>query len=514
MQKKQLKSGAVLSYMQMIINIILGLIYTPIMIRLLGQSEYGLYSTVSSTINMLFIFRLGFNSGYIKFYSKYKKINDETSIYKLNGLYIIVFSVLGLITFLCGLFLLCNIKLLYDNGLTPTEYSTAKTLMLLLIINIVISFPASTFTAIISANEKFAFLKTLAIAKTILVPIITLPLLIIGYKSIAVITVTLFISLFIDILYFIYVKKVLKNKFIFHEFEKGLFKDLFIFSIFIGISLIVDQLNTNMDKFLLGRFCGTTTVAIYSVGFSLFGYYILFSTAVSNVFTPKIHNIVNENIDDKEKNDKLTNLFIKVGRIQFIILTLISSGVVFFGLPFIYFWVGKGYENSYIVAVLLILSSTIFYIQHIGIEIQRALNKHKFSAFVNLIAALINLVLTIILSQKYGEIGATLGTCISFLVANGLIINIYYYKKCNINVFKFWKSIIRLCTGLIIPIILGIIINYVVNLYSIINLLGFILIYAIVYCASMWFIGMNKYEKNLILNMLMKLKSKATKKGL
>ena len=69
----QLKAGAIISYLQMAIQILIGLVYTPVMIRLLGQSEYGLYNTVASTISILSVLRLGFNNSYIRYYSIYKK---------------------------------------------------------------------------------------------------------------------------------------------------------------------------------------------------------------------------------------------------------------------------------------------------------------------------------------------------------------------------------------------------------------------------------------------------------
>lgn len=72
--KSQIKVGTIISYLQMAINVIIQLAYTPIMIRLLGQNEYGLYNTVASTISMLSILSLGFNSGYIRYYAIYKKI--------------------------------------------------------------------------------------------------------------------------------------------------------------------------------------------------------------------------------------------------------------------------------------------------------------------------------------------------------------------------------------------------------------------------------------------------------
>ena len=375
----QRKIGSLLSYVQTALNIIIGLSYTPIMIRILGQSEYGLYSTVSSTISLLSIVNLGFNNSYIRYYAKYKQENKEEEIYKLNGLFIIIFSVISLITLMAGAFLLVNLELVFDKGLTAEEYNLGRVLMLILVINLALSFPAGVIGNIISANEKFILLKLLGVLKTVVGPLVTLPLLLLGFRSVAMVLVTLCVSLVVDIISFFVVKFNLKQKFIFHSFEKGLFKQLFIYTGFIAINMVIEHINWNVDKFLLGRFCGTKEVAIYNVGYLLFQYYMVFSLSISGVFTPKIHAIVNATLNDSvQRKKQLTDLFIKVGRIQFFILGLLATGIIFFGQAFFHFWVGEGYETSYYVSILLVLSSTVSLIQNVGVEIQRALNKHKF----------------------------------------------------------------------------------------------------------------------------------------
>lgn len=505
-KSKQLKSGAILSYSQMFLGVIIGLLYTPVMIRLLGDSEYGLYNTVSSTISMLSVLSLGFNSSYIRYYAKYKKDNDDVSIYKLNGLFLIVFFIIGLIALVCGLFLTEHLNLVFNDGLTQEEYSIARVLMLLLTLNLAVSFPMSVFSNIISAHEKFIFLKALGILKTVVSPLVTIPLLLMGYKSIAMVSVTVGIAIFTDILYLIYVIGKLKQKFIFHSFEKGLFKSLFAYTAFIAINLIVDQINSNVDKLLLTRYKGTTVVAIYSAGYTIETYYQMFSTSISGVFTPRIHLIYNNrDIDEQTRNKKLTELFIKVGRIQFCILALIASGFVFFGKSFIHYWAGPGYTDAYFVALLLMIPITVPLIQNLGIEIQRAANKHQFRSFVYLGMAILNLVLTIFMCQKYGAVGAAVGTAISLLLANGLVMNIYYQKKLKINIILFWKNIARMSIALIIPIVFGIALVLLVDITSVWGLLVAIIAYALVYCASMWFIGLNDYEKGLILKPIKKI---------
>ncbi|MBE6619108.1 MAG: polysaccharide biosynthesis protein [Ruminococcaceae bacterium] len=506
MKINQRKVGSILSYAQMGISIILSILYTPVMLRLLGQSEYGLYSTVTSTISMISILNLGFNSGYIRYYSKYKKNNDKESIYKLNGLFLTIFIIIGIIALLCGLFLSFNLDLVFKDGLTPDQYVTAKILMLLLTFNLAISFPMSVFGNIIFSHEKFVFSKLIGIGKTVFGPLTNIILLLSGHGSVAMVIASVTIALIVDAIYLYYVLKVLKQKFVLGMPEKGLFASLFSYTIFIALNSVIDQINWNIDKLVITRFHGTEMTAVYSVGYSLYHYFQMFSTAISGVFSPAIHRIVNETKENVEKmKASLSEVFTRVGRVQFIILALIVSGVFFFGKPFIHFWAGGGYEDSYIVALLLMVPATVPLIQNLGIEIQRAQNIHQFRSIIYAVMAAINLMLSIILCQKYGAVGSAVGTSISLVLANGIIMNVYYQKRCHIDILGFWKSILRLSLGAIIPIAVGCLIVRFFNLYNIYVLVASIVLYTLVYVASMWLLGMNAYEKDLVRQPLKKI---------
>ena len=496
----QLKIGSILSYLQMALNVIIQLVYTPVMIRLLGKQEYGLYQTVASTISMLSILSLGFNSGYIKYYSIYKKQDDRYAINRLNGLFLIIFTIIGFVGLLCGLLLSFHLDLVFDEGLTQSEYNKARIMMLLLTINLAVSFPMSVFQNIISAHERFVFLKLLGMIKNVFSPLITLPLLLLGYRSVAMVAVTVSITLVVDAIYLIYVIFKMQEKFVFKDFEKGIFKKLFAYTAFIALNIVIDQINWNIDKLLLGRYKGTAEVAVYSVGYTLYQSYMLFSTSVSGVFTPRIHKIVNATkYDIAEQRTQLTELFTRVGRLQFIILSLIASGIVFFGKFFITgIWAGKGYDNSYYVALLLVIPASIALIQNLGIEIQRAENKHQFRSIAYSVMALINLGLSIVLCQKYGAVGSAIGTAISLVIANGLVMNIYYNRKCNIDIPLFWRNILRQSLGLIIPICVGIAMIMFIEIKSVLMFCICVFSYTAVYCISMWLFGMNDYEKDLV----------------
>ena len=173
----QRKSGVILSYISEGIKILSGIIYTPVMLRLLGQSEYGLYQLVYSVVSYLSLLSFGFTASYMRFYSRAKAKNDEEEVSSLNGMFMVIFFVIAVICVLCGIVMTANIEFIFADGLTPREYPTARVLMALMVLNLALTFPSSVFDSFTSAHERFFFQKLLIVLQNLLNPFLTLPLL-------------------------------------------------------------------------------------------------------------------------------------------------------------------------------------------------------------------------------------------------------------------------------------------------------------------------------------------------
>jgi|LSQX01.2.fsa_nt_gb O-antigen/teichoic acid export membrane protein len=522
----QRKWGVILSYFSQAIQILTGLIYTPVMLRILGQSEYGLYQLVNSVVAYLSLLSLGFTSAYIRFYSRYK-VNTNTTeehnknisrldttfydltktrmdtadyateIARLNGMFMTIFCIMAVVCLLCGSVMVFNIEALFGSGLTAEEYSKATVLLWIMVINMSISFPASVFDCQTTAHEKFLVQKLLITLQYLLNPFICLPLLLLGYGSVALVTVSLLLTMLKLIINGWYCIVKLRVKFLFKGFKLSLLREMWGFTFFIFITQIIDQINWNLDKALLGRLAGTVYIAIYSVGNNVRAMYNQFSTAISNVFVPSVNKIVVE-MPEKEGNIVLTELLTRVGRIQFIILFLILSGFSVFGQVFINLWVGEGYEDSYWCALLIMIPGTIPLIQTIGIEIQRAKNKHQVRAIVYAFIAIGNIALSIPLIIKYGAIGASLGTAIAILLGNGAFMNYYYHTRIGLRIGCFWKSVLKLIPAAVPSIVVGVILMNMLTISGWKELLIVVFLYSIVYLAAMWFAGFNDYEKKMV----------------
>ena len=521
----QLKIGVVLSYLSIILGSIVSIVYTPMMLRLLGQSEYGLYTTVNSTISYLGLLNFGFGASYVRYYFKYKTKNDEENIARLNGMYISVFMVLTAICLVAGSVLVMNTENIFGAKFTEGEIATAKVLMTILVVNMALSFPNTVFNSYITAKEQFLFQRIMQMITSVFNPFLILPVLLIINRynktcapghfisgAIGLVAVSTAINIFVYVCNFIYCRRQ-KMRFIFKGFQKEVFKDVAIFSFYIFLNSVTDEINWMVDKFLLGIYHGTKITAIYGLASQIVSYFRSFSTAIYSVFIPRVNKIVQTSND----NAVLTDIFTRVGRVQFIVLSLISSGLVFFGKPFIYFWGGKDYGDSYLIMIVLVIPLMIPLVQNLGIEIQKAKNMHKFRSVIYAIIAVGNLLLSIPLCKLYAGLGAAAGTAISLIIGNGIIMNIYYQKKVGLNIWHFWKNMIKFLPALVLPAVSGVLMNMFVDMYLRVgkipvNLILCIAGYTVVFAISAWFLGFNSYEKELFKKPFIKITSKLMRK--
>lgn len=493
-KEKQRRLGIVLSYVVLASNFIVGLVYTPYLIRSLGQSEYGNYNYVSSIANYLTLLTCGFGSAYLRFATPYRKNNDENGVASINGLFLVLFIVMGSVALLLGGIMTWKSDWILSGKLSSVELQTGKILMGILVVNVFTTFPISIFNSYIIAQEEFIFQKGLALFRTMLSPVLSIIVLNMGYKAIGIAIIALVVSIIIDSITVVFCFSKLHMKFNFSNIKFSQAKEVFVFSSFLLLSMIVDQINWSVDKYLLGKLCGTAVVAIYTVGSTINTYYKSVGEAISNVFVPKVYALLSGDNGDYEAS----KLMARLGRIQTMILALIVTGFIFFGKTFIELWVGKEYYEAYYVILLLIIPVTIPEIQKIGLEIQKAKNLHKFRSVAYAVIAVVNVLLTIPLAKAFGAVGAAFGTAITVLIGNGLIMNVYYSKYVNVDIKLFWKEVLKLFPAILCSASAAFVIRYVIKPNNWITFGISAFMYLICYCFIVFSLGLNVYEKQYV----------------
>ena len=300
----QLKTGAALNYVSICLNIVVGLIYTPYMLRMLGQSEYGLYSLAASIIAYLTVLDLGFGNAIVRYTAKFRAEGKQKEQEEMFGMFFILYIGIGTVAMLAGSILSLNVENLFSHSMTEMEVERTRIMLWLMTLNLAFTFPMSIWGSIMTAYERFVFQRLVSIVRSVLNPVVMVLLLVIGYKAVAMVVVTTIFNIVTLLINWWYCKYRLDIKIRFAKFKWAFLKEVFIYSFWIFLNAIMDRIYWSTGQFILGIYRGAVSIAVYAVAIQLQGMYMMFSTAISGVFLPKVTAMVAK--DNNKKDSHMT----------------------------------------------------------------------------------------------------------------------------------------------------------------------------------------------------------------
>ena len=497
----QKKAGVLLNYVITFVHILSGIIYVPLLLSFLSGSDYGVYKLIGGLIGLISIMDFGLSNTVIRYYSAAKQKKDEKGAENILAISLIIFLIITAILIIVGIVTYFLIPNIFAKSLNASEINLAKNMFIILFVNLAITIPSKIFTASIFANEKFVFVKCVQIIQGVLTPVFVLLFLILKSSAMIVVIVQTISNLVAIILTIFYALVKCKVKIKLHSFNKALVREIFVFSFFIFLGMVVEQLYWRCDSLIIGAFIGSIGVTIYSISSSLCDYYKQFSVSVGSVFMPELSRIEARGGSIAE----MDKIFKKTGRFQNAVMFLLLSGFAIFGIEFISIWTRSSiykfsFDNIsliYFITIAVFIPLYIPSIESCGIYILQAKNKHKFRSIVYFIIAILNFAFSILLVNFIGIWGCVIATSASLVIGQCLIMNIYY-AKLGLDVKNFFKEIIKMTLPLFIFAALCYIINIKIKTFSI-ALLGIkILVYTCAFALICYFISFNDYERNLI----------------
>lgn len=493
---KQIKLGAVFSYITIAFNMIAGLIYTPWMIEKIGQENYGLYTLATSLITM-FVMDFGMGAAVARFVSRYNAKGNQRAVNNFLGvvykLYLVIDAVI-LIALICVYFF---IDVIYAK-LSPAELETFKILYIIVALFSVVSFPFTNLNGILTSYEKFVQIKICDLFNKIFIIIMMVTALLMGFGVYALVSVNAVAGILTIFLKLIIIRRQTDVRVDFAFFDKKILKEIFGFSIWTTVGSIMQRLIFNITPSIIAAvsLSGTIGVAIFGLASTIEGYVYTFATAINGMFMPRISKIIVEG----KKEEELLPLMIKIGRIQTMIIGILTVGFIALGQSFIVcIWDKPDFSLSYWCAVILIIPSFFYLPMQIGNTTLIVENKVKLQAYVFMVMGGINVVCSLVLSKFFGAVGVSLSIFIAYMVRT-VSMGIIYHKVLKIDMILFVKeTFLNLFPQLFATLIVGLMcehFNPVQNVYLRFCMNGAILVF--VYFAVMWLFGFNSYERQLV----------------
>jgi O-antigen/teichoic acid export membrane protein len=494
----QLKKGAILSYVTIFLTNGIGLVLTPFMIQKLGDSEYGLYTLIGSLVGYISVLDFGLNNTIIRFVAKYRTLEDTKGEQNFLATTMLIYAVIASLIAIAGLLLYFNLDSIFKK-LTAEELGKAKIMFVILIFNLSITLPGGAFAAISNAYERFVFPRTLNIVKYVVRSLLLVSLLLLGSDAVGIVLLDTVINMLVISINAYHVFKILKVKMKLHRFEFPLVRQIFHYSFWIFIFAMVGQFQWKSGQVILGMVSGTTAVAIFGVGIMLGTYYGTFSTAISGVFLPRATKMTVLEASGTE----LTSMMIRIGRFSLITLLMILGGFFLYGQQFIALWVGKTYETSWLIALIIMFSYTLPLVQSFANSILEAKSLFSFKAITYITLIVLGTIFGYFLIEKFGAIGLIVGSTSGWLLSQ-VIMNFYYHNVLKLEITRFFKELFhRIGLTFMLTLALGYTLNYLPGI-GWFNLVLKISVFVLLFSIFMFTFGMNQSEKAAIKSVLPK----------
>lgn len=499
------KIGVIYSYVLMFVEVFSATLFTPFLIRALGQSEYGVYQLVYSVTAYLMLLDLGIGNAVIRYMAKYRAENNKQKQEEFLGIATLFYGIIAMIVLILGVVLLVIFPTAFAKGLTPEEISIGRKLLTVTILSTAVTLGTSSFATTLMAYERFSFSKGLSILCSLLKILFSFIALLLGMRSLGVVVVHFITNVLTRGAYTVYVLFKLKLKPKFKNPDFGFVKETVSYSAFVLLQMIATQINSMTDSVLLGILAkgSSVIIAVYGAGAQIVQYFKTVASHINGVLMAGVVRLVESGANAKALQDEM----VRIGRIIFMMLGMVFTVFVVNGEDFMVLWAGENYQQGYMVAVAIMVPTMFTLVQSIGNQILWAMNKHRTQAVVQIVSALINIVLTAFLIKWNPLIGAVIGSVIALTVGDVLCMNVMFKKEIGISLIGYYMGLFK---GILPSLLLAGGAGLLFNLIGLSKFgwLGFIVncgVMVLVYGICMLIFGMNTSEKRMIFNIFKKI---------
>ena len=492
----QVKVGATLSYILIILNSIYSLIVTPFIISKIGEIDYGTYKTIASLSTSLAVLDIGLGGTLMRYIAKYRADSQKEKISSFISMATVEGGILiAIISIVCAI-IYWLIPTIYKSGLTDGHIGLAKKMFFILSLNLCFHIIENILNGIISGFNQFAFGNGLKLLRVILRIVCTYVFLTIVKSALTLVLIDFFLTLILIACEVVFVLCKLKIRLSFRKpfWDSRVFIDSFKYTLLLFLTSIAAQVNSNLDNVVIGAEIGAVYVTIYSMGLVIFGMFENISTSISGVMLPTVTFA----LKNDEKGEIIQSLIIKIGRIQFLLLGAVAAGFTVLGKQFVYLWLGSNYEDVYIIVLLLMYPSILELCVNVCLSVLRAKNKLGFRTIILCSTTLLNALITIIGVKLFGYYAAAIGTGLSFIIGSVIIMNIYYHRSLGYNMIKIYIGIFK---GILPCLLIATILTYVASMFIIGGWGAFLLngcVFCLVYGILLVKYGLTKDERKAI----------------
>lgn len=420
------------------LNILIGLVLVPMTINYIDPTRYGIWITISSIVAWFGFFNIGLDNGlrnrFTEALAKGNNLLARVYVSTTYALLIIIITIVLFLFFVISPLINWNIILNADFDIISNK--ELNLLVIIVITFFCIQFVLKLITTILTADQKPALASIFDLFGKILSLIIIFILIKtttgnLIYLGIALSSTSTLVLLASSIWFYRKKYKIYRPSFKYIDFSKS--KDLLNLGLKFFFIQIAGVLLYQTNNIIISQLFGPENVTPYNISFKYFSVLMMvFSIIMTPLWSAFTDAWVKMEIEwikrIMKKLFRLWGLLVIVG----LFMLLISQ--------FVYdFWIGDKVQIPFLMSLLIVLWVLINTWNGIFSQFLNGVGKIKLQMYLGLIAAIINIPLSIFLGKEIG-IEGVLSANLIVLIAGIIIYPIQYNKIINNRASGIWNK--------------------------------------------------------------------------
>ena len=331
----------------------------------------------------------------------------------------------------------------------PADFlPTARRLLLMVGTAVAIGFPAGIFGGFLEGLQRFYVISWTNVISTLLRAALIVAALTHGYGLITVALITITLPLMGSLMNGIIALRLCPVPFGIKYVDRATFRQIANYSGVTFMIMVAGRLKFKTDEIVIGAFMSAAAITYFNIGARIVDYAGQVVTSLSQIFVPMASHS-----DARGDMTRLRKIFLVGNRVCALTIFPVCVILLILGKSVIEVWMGKKYvATSYPVLVIMILCSTLWWSQGASGRILFGMSKHGTWAIVTLVEGVSNLILSIILVQRWGIIGDALGTAIPLTCSVLFFMPRHLCKKLDVPLWTYVRESYTLPFLLCLPL--------------------------------------------------------------
>lgn len=380
----------------------------PFIVAHVGKEVYGVYLIVISVTGYFGVIDFGMMSALMKYVSEYHGKGDFKGINRIINASFSFYVVAGVV--ISVLLFLSSKYFTYFFKIDPANIQVMRNLFIVASVSSLFIWPMSTFRGAIQGLNMWGTDVVVSISSQILLALATFFMLSKGYGIVRLFIAMQVLTVIGNFVLYCMVRKRIGLRILFPYTEIRTFKFIFNFSFFMFLSSLIMIFISQVHNIIIGYFISMSAVSIYAVAYNLQNYFRVINSTIGGPSW-----IVTSEMEGAYDYERQKQILLKGTKFMSAVFLPIIIIVFVFIEPFIYFWMGPAFGDSIIPARIIIVCWLFNGTSELATGLLSAKGIVRQPLMILLVAAVVNLLVSITFIKALGIIAVALGMAISII---------------------------------------------------------------------------------------------------